>query len=146
MAKLVIRYALFIAVLLLVSRWLDYSLFARILSFEVYVGILALIFTGFGIWMGLRITNPSQNASADTSPQADDFSINESTLAATGISPREYEVLLKIAEGQSNQEIAESLYISLSTVKSHVSNIYEKLQVKRRVQAIQTGKEKGLLP
>ncbi len=146
MAKLVIRYALFIAVLLLVSRWLDYSLFARILSFEVYVGILALIFTGFGIWMGLRITNPSQNASTDTSPQADDFSINESTLAATGISPREYEVLLKIAEGQSNQEIAESLYISLSTVKSHVSNIYEKLQVKRRVQAIQIGKEKGLLP
>ena len=124
----------------------SYSLFAKILSFEVYVGILALIFTGFGIWMGLRITNPPQNASTDTSPQADDFSINESTLAATGIRPREYEVLVKIAEGQSNQEIAESLYISLSTVKSHVSNIYEKLQVKRRVQAIQIGKEKGLLP
>jgi len=146
MIKLIIRYGLFIGALLLVSRWLDYSLFARILSFEVYVGILALIFTGFGIWMGLRITNPKQRLVSDAIQELTSFEMNESALASSGISPREYDVLLKLAEGKSNQEIADSLYISISTVKSHVSHIYEKLEVKRRTQAIQVGQEMGLLP
>jgi len=144
LVKLIIRYGLVIALFLLASRWLDYGLFSNVLSFEVYVGILALLFTGFGIWMGLRLTNPHRTQ--QEVPSRTNFKLDTDAIAAAGISPREYEVLQKIAEGKSNQEIAESLFISLSTVKSHVSHLYEKLDVKRRTQAIQVGQERGLLP
>jgi len=148
MLKIILRYSLLIAVLLLASRWLDYGLFAQVLSFEVYVGILALLFTGFGIWMGLKLTSPAKTSPSNqvTSNTRTSFELDPIALEKTGISPREYEVLQKIAEGQSNQEIAESLFISLSTVKTHVSRVYEKLGVKRRTQAIQEGQAKGLLP
>jgi len=146
MFKIIIRYSLFIALLLLVSRWLDYGLFARVLSFEMYVGILALLFTGVGIWMGLKLTKPKVASAPSNAAVEQEFMLDTKMLESTGISNREYEVLRKIAEGKSNQEIAESLFISLSTVKTHVSRIYEKLGVKRRTQAIQIGQEKGLLP
>lgn len=146
MLKIILRYGLFIALLLLASRFLDYGLFAKLVSFEVYVGVLALLFTGLGIWMGLRLTAPKTVIQKVRIPSTEQFELDPSALDKTGISSRELEVLRHIAEGKSNQEIAESLYISLSTVKSHVSHIYEKLDVKRRTQAIQAGQEKGLLP
>ena len=125
---------------------MDYSLFSNFLTFEVYVGLLALVFTGMGIWMGLKLTRPKPTPEKDESRSTIPFEVNQEKLDKLGISPREYEVLLQIAAGQSNQEIAEQLYISLSTVKTHVSRIYDKLGVKRRTQAIQVGQEMGIIP
>ena len=93
--------------------------------------------------MGLKLTTP-QKKSVDLNPNA--FELDASALSQSGISPREYEVFVQLAEGKSNQEIADSLFISVSTVKTHVSKIYEKLNVQRRTQAIQVGKQLGILP
>jgi ATP/maltotriose-dependent transcriptional regulator MalT len=76
---------------------------------------------------------------------SDNFQLNEALLAQTGISKREYEVLELMAQGLSNQEIAEKLFVSLNTVKTHTSNLFVKLDAKRRTQAIQKAKELGLI-
>ena len=135
-------YGLAGATLLIALRWVDYSLFVGILSFEVYVGLLASLFTVIGIVIGLRLTG-RKSEEVDT---ARPFELNPSRLKVFGISQREYEVLELMALGHSNKEIAEALYISLNTVKTHVSNVYVKLDVKRRTQAIQKAKSEGLLP
>ena len=67
-------------------------------------------------------------------------------LLAEPLSARELEVLPLIAEGLSNQEIAARLYLSLHTVKAHARNIYAKLGVNSRTQAVARGRALGLLP
>jgi ATP/maltotriose-dependent transcriptional regulator MalT len=98
------------------------------------------MFTGLGIWAGLRLTRPK--IIRDSGP----FTVDEANLEKLGISKREYEVLELMAAGLSNQEIAEKLFVSTSTVKTHVSNVLAKLDARRRTQAIQQAKELGLIP
>ena len=115
----------------------------RDLSLELLVLFLAVIFAALGgwvVWQLMRDKKPTQEPSVD-SP----FSVDLQRLEETGISQREYEVLQLMAEGLSNQEIADRLYISLNTVKTHSSNLYAKLDVKRRTQAVQKAIELQLL-
>jgi two-component system, NarL family, response regulator LiaR len=142
MRRTIFLYGLSLAGLIFLLKFLEYRLFVRDLSLEFYLGIIALTCTAFGVWAGLRLTRPKKVLVAVSS---DNFQLNEALLAQTGISKREYEVLELMARGLSNQEIADKLFVSLNTVKTHSSNLFVKLDAKRRTQAIQKAKELGLI-
>jgi two-component system, NarL family, response regulator LiaR len=114
----------------------------RDLSLEFYLAIVAILFMAIGVWAGLKITGKKNT----TARLNDTFTVNEDQLRQMGISKREYEVLELMARGMSNQEIADTLFVSLNTVKTHTSNLFLKLDVKRRTQAIQQAKALGLIP
>ena len=141
MKRTVMLYGFAMAVLIFLLKLLEYRLFVRDLSMEFYVGIVAVMFTGLGIWAGLKLT-PKKTVII-TNPQ---FQFDESRLEKYGITKREYEVLELMAKGLSNQEIADKLFVSLNTVKTHSSNLFLKLDAKRRTQAIQKAKELLLIP
>jgi DNA-binding CsgD family transcriptional regulator len=140
MKRTVIFYGLSLAGLVFVLKYLEYRLIVHDLSIEYYVGLVALFFTGFGIWAGLKLTRK------EVVTVGPEFILNESELKRLGISKREYEVLELMAKGLSNQEIADKLFVSLNTIKTHSSNLFLKLEVSRRTQAIQKAKELQLIP
>lgn len=129
--------------LIFLLKVLEYRYFLRELSIEFYIGIIAVFFAAFGAWAGFRLTGKK---TVIVVPLQGEFTINEDTLRQTGISKREYEVLELMSKGNSNQEIADKLFVSLNTVKTHTSNLFVKLDVKRRTQAIQRAKELRLIP
>ena len=143
MLKHIVLYGLALAALTALLKFIEYRYWVRDLSFEFYLGLLAVFFMGLGIWTGLRLT---RRAPAVPPPPTPEFQRNEVELQRLGISKREFEVLELIASGLSNQEIAEKLFISLNTVKTHSSNLFLKLEARRRTQAIQRAKELRLLP
>ena len=140
MRKTILLYGIAMAALTGVLKFFEYRFLVRDLSLEFYVGALAVLFTGLGVWVGMRLT---RRKVVIASPE---FKLNEPELQRLGISKREYEVLELIAQGLSNQEIAEKLFVSLHTVKTHSSNLFMKLDARRRTQAIHRAKELGLLP
>lgn len=129
------------AALLFLLKLLEYRFFVQDLSIEIYIGSVAVLFTALGIWAGSKIIGKGRVKLV----QVTDFQLNEKALEQSGISQREYEVLQLMAEGHSNQEIGEKLFISLSTVKTHTASLFVKLDAKRRTQAIQKAKELGLI-
>lgn len=140
MRKIILLYGGAMAVLVGVLKYFEYSFFVKDLSIEIYVGAIALLFTTLGIWAGRKLTRTKVIV---TDPN---FVLDSQQLERLGISKREYEVLQLIAEGMSNQEIAEKLFLSLPTVKTHSSNLFLKLNVRRRTEAIKKAKELMLLP
>jgi len=119
-------------------------------SVEIYGGLVAIIFAGVGLWLGLKLTRPRERVVVREVPvivpaQAE-FVRDEARVAALGITPRELEILELIASGLSNREIADRVFVSENTVKTHSSRIFEKLDVKRRTQAVQQGKALRLIP
>jgi two-component system, NarL family, response regulator LiaR len=140
MRKTVVLYGIALAALTGLLKFIEYRFFVYDLSLEFYLGIVAVLFTGLGVWAGLRLT---RRKAVMVAP---DFTINEPELQRRGISKREYEVLELIAQGLSNQEIAEKLFVSLNTIKTHSSNLFMKLEVRRRTEAIRRAKELRLLP
>jgi len=140
MTRTVILYGLALAGLVLLLKYLEYRLIVHDLSIEFYVGLVALFFTGLGIWAGLKLTRKQVVV---VGPE---FILNDAELQRLGISKREYEVLELMAKGFSNQEIANKLFVSLNTIKTHSSNLFLKLEVNRRIQAIQRAKELRLIP
>ena len=135
MRKTIVLYGLSLAALVAALKFVEYRFLVRDLSLEFYVGIIALLFTGVGIWTGLRLT---RKKTVIINPN---FEFNEIEFKRLGISKRELEVLELMTQGFSNQEIADKLFVSLNTVKTHSSNLFNKLDVKRRTQAIQRAKE-----
>ena len=117
-------------------QYIEYQYLVRNYATETYVVIVALAFMGLGIWVGLRIFRP-----APTGP----FLPNTQAQASLGISERELEVLRLLAEGRSNKEIATRLSVSPNTVKTHISNLFAKLDVRRRTAAIGRARELGIL-
>jgi len=143
MKKTVFLYGVLLAVLVILLRVLEYRFFIRDLSIEIYTGIIAILFTSLGIWLGLRLID-KQKSNALSQGSLDNFIINSERLRSHGISVRELEVLELMASGLSNQEIANKLFVSLHTVKTHSANLYSKLDVKRRTQAIHKAREISL--
>lgn len=144
--KQIILYGISMALLLFLLKWLELRYVVINHSLEIYIGAIALIFTGLGIWLALKLTKPKTTTvivekeifiTTDS-----EFIFNEKEFNKLEISKRELEVLQLMAKGFSNQEIAEQLFVSLNTIKTHVSKLLEKLDVKRRTQAIE--KAKGL--
>ncbi len=115
-------------------------------SFEIYGGIVALLFSALGIWLGLKLTKTRELVVVREVPVVGPFTRNEARLAQLGITPREFEILEALAAGHSNREIAERLFVSENTVKTHAARLFDKLQAQRRTQAVQRAKEAGLIP
>ena len=142
-------YGLCGGVLIVVLRLVEYRFLFVEHSFEIYGGLIALLFAGLGIWLGLKLTRNKEvlvvkEVPAPSSPQP--FEVNEERIKDLGITKRELEILALIALGMSNREIAEKLFVSENTVKTHSSRLFDKLSAKRRTQAVQIGKEMGLIP
>ena len=140
MKKTILLYGLSMAAFVILLKFFEYRLFVYDLSLEFYVGIVAVLFTGLGIWAGLRLTRQKIVLGSP------DFQLDHATLERLGISKREQEVLELMAQGLSNQEIADKLFVSVNTIKTHSSNLFQKLDVSRRTQAIQRAKELRLIP
>ena len=116
-------------------------------SVEIYGGLVAVIFATLGIWLGLKLTKKKETVVVkEIRVAAQPFSVNETRLRELGITRREREILELIAMGLSNREIAEKLFVSENTIKTHSSRLFDKLSAKRRTQAVQIGKELGLIP
>lgn len=148
--KRTILYGIALAVLLFLLKWLELRLIIVNHAFEIYIGAIALIFTALGIWLALKLTRSRTKTvvvekEIYKNGQAD-FVLNKEELSRLGLSNREFEVLQLMAQGLSNREIASRLFVSLNTVKTHSSNIFGKMDVKRRTQAIDRGKKLGILP
>lgn len=126
-----------IVLVLLLVRLSEYSFIRHEISTDIYLGIVAFAFVGLGFFLGAKIWRGRIQETAVT--------FNTSTAEELGLSKRECEVLEQIALGLSNQDIAEKLFISLSTVKSHAANLYFKLDVQRRTQAVSKARELGLI-
>ena len=133
-------YGIAMAALVGLLKYMEYSFFVKDLSTEFYVGIIALLFTVLGIWAGRKLIRVKVVV---TDPN---FVLDTTQLGLLGISKTEYEVLELIAQGHSTKEIADKLFVSTSTIKTHSSNLFMKLNAKRRTQAIQRAKELRLLP
>ncbi|WP_337042409.1 helix-turn-helix transcriptional regulator [Emticicia sp. 17c] len=152
--KHVIIYGFSLAILLFLMHWLQLRLIVFNHALEIYIGAIALIFTALGIWLALKLTKPKvqvqiieqiiEKTNAAEAPEI--FKANESILTELGISKRELEVLQLMATGLSNQEIALKLFVSLNTIKTHTSKVFEKLDVKRRTQAIEKAKRLNIIP
>jgi DNA-binding CsgD family transcriptional regulator len=135
--------------LLVLLKLLEYQYLVRAYPTEVYGGVIALIFTAVGIYAGLRLTRPKiveVEVVKEVLVNAQPFTLNADKLKELGITQREHEILGLIAEGLSNREIGERLFVSENTVKTHSSRLFEKMSVNRRTQAVQKGKELGLIP
>jgi two-component system, NarL family, response regulator LiaR len=129
-------------------------------SVELYGAFIAVLFAAFGIWLGLRITRTRQMVREPIretvvvkeifvpaqAPAPPPFTPNTARQQTLGITARELEVLTLIARGLSNREIASQLFVSENTVKTHCARAFDKLGAARRTQAVQRGKELGLLP
>ncbi|HUJ15939.1 MAG TPA: LuxR C-terminal-related transcriptional regulator [Thermoanaerobaculia bacterium] len=129
-------------VLIALLKLIEYKHFVHEYPADIYGGLIALIFTAVGIYLGLKWTRPQTAAAGPPSG----FVLNETNLRDVGLTQREHEILGLIAEGLSNREIGERLFVSENTVKTHTSRVFEKMQVQRRVQAVRKGKELGLIP
>lgn len=145
-----IIYGLALALLLFLLKWLQLRLVIIDHAFEIYIGIIALLFTGLGIWLALKLARPKVEKVVVEKPvyilQKDGFTRNEHAVGELNISRRELDVLELMAEGLTNQEIADRLYVSLNTVKTHSMNLFEKMDVARRTQAVAKARELAIIP
>jgi ATP/maltotriose-dependent transcriptional regulator MalT len=147
--KTTLLFGLLGGALIALLKLIEYRFLVVEHSLEIYGGLVALVFSALGVWLGLKLTRgPDEPAatpavSVPSAPTA--FVVDRARLAALGITPREHEILELIAAGLSNREIAERLFVSENTVKTHSSRLFDKLQAKRRTQAVQLAKEAGLI-
>ena len=148
--KAIIIYGISLAALLFLLKWLEIRFIIFSHSFEVYIGFIAIIFTGLGIWLALKLSKPKVETVVVEKEvyiqRNENFALDTFRVAQLDLSKRELEILNLLAEGHSNQEIAAKLFISVSTVKTHIQNLFEKLDVKRRIQAIEKARSLNLIP
>jgi ATP/maltotriose-dependent transcriptional regulator MalT len=156
--KHIILYGSGLAVLLFLLKWLEWRLLIFDHAMDIYTGAIAIVFTGLGIWLALKLAKPKvvtvtlpapepkSSKAGDLEPAQTEASAhgskgatppNQKEIEKLGLSTRELEVLQCMAEGLSNQEIAGRLFVSLNTIKTHSSRIFEKLDVRRRTQAVE---------
>ncbi|PYS62091.1 MAG: helix-turn-helix transcriptional regulator [Acidobacteria bacterium] len=146
MKKHILIYGLCGGVLIVILKLVEYRFLVIQHSLEIYGGLIALLFAVLGIWLGLRLTKNKETVIVREVPAPQFFTLNETRLRELGITRRELEILELIANGLSNREIAEKLFVSENTVKTHSSRLFDKLSARRRTQAVQLGKELGLIP
>lgn len=140
MKRHVLIYGLLGGILIGVLKWTEYRFLVIEHSMEIYGGLIAAIFVVLGIWLGLKLTETKQKVVVK-----EPFVLDEKKREGLGVTRRELEILELISQGLSNREIAGKLFVSENTVKTHSSRVFDKLGAKRRTQAVQLGKEFGLL-
>lgn len=149
MLRQVLIFGLVGGVLVTLLQWIEFHFLVLEHSVAIYGVLIAVLFAGAGIWLGTRFLAPGERIvtievaapAAPPSNSAPDDSIRESL----GITRRELEILEHVARGLSNREIGEALFVSENTVKTHCSRAFDKLGARRRTEAVQRGKELGLL-
>jgi DNA-binding CsgD family transcriptional regulator len=148
MKRHVLIYGLVAGILIALLKWSEYRFLVLEHSVEVYGGLIAATFAVLGIWLGVKLTGKQKEIIVKEVPVAagQPFVPDERKREDLSITPREMEILQLIAKGMSNREIAEKLFVSENTVKTHSSRVFDKLGARRRTQAVQLGKEFGLLP
>lgn len=148
--KAIILYSISLAFLLILLKWLELRFLIFGHSFEVYIGSIAVIFTALGIWLAIKLSKPKIKTVVVEKEvyvnRNENFVLNTSLISQLELSKRELEILSLLAKGHSNQQIAANLFISLSTAKKHIQNIFQKLEVKKRTQAIEKAKRLNLIP
>ena len=148
MKRDVVVYGLVGGVIITLLQWTQYRFLVVEHSIEIYGGLIAVTFAVLGIWLGLKLTKPKEKIVFKESPVqiGQPLALNEVKREDLGITRWEFEILALISQGMSNREIAEKLFVSENTVKTHSSRVFDKLGAKRRTQAVQLGKEFGLIP
>lgn len=146
--KTVLIYGAIGGVLIATLKAAEYRFLVVEHALEIYGGIVALLFAALGIWLGLKLVRPREMVVLREIhvPPPDRFVPNTVRQEQLGITKRELEILEQIAAGLSNKEIAEKLFVSENTVKTHSARVLDKLNAKRRTQAVQLAKEAGLIP
>jgi two-component system, NarL family, response regulator LiaR len=148
--KQIILYGLALAAIIFVIRWFETRYVLGDDQLDTYITIIALIFTRLGIWLTIKLRKPKvetvivEREILVTPPS--EFVLNEKELNRLNLSRRELEVLQLMAGGLSNQEIADRLFVSLNTIKTHTAQLFEKMEVKRRTQAVDLGKKLSIIP
>ena len=142
-------YGFLMAILVFALKWLQWKFLIIDNSIEIYVGIIAVLFMLLGIWVANQLSKPQvQTVFIEKEVVLEPLSapiVNETELQKLNLSTREYEVLQLLAQGYSNAEIAERLFLSLSTIKTHVSNLFVKMDVKSRTQALEKAKRLNII-
>ncbi|MBS1573341.1 MAG: DNA-binding response regulator [Bacteroidetes bacterium] len=142
-------YGISLAFLLFFLKWLELRFIIFEHSYEIYIGLIAILFTALGIWLALKLSKPKIETVVIEKEiyieKSENFVQNTALISKLELSKRELEVLELLAKGLTNQEIASRLFVSLSTVKAHNQNLFEKLDVKRRTQAIEKAKRLNLI-
>lgn len=138
MRKQTLLYGVGLAALLILLKYFEYNYFVKSFTQEAYIGLIAVFFMGFGVWATLKwVKHTKKNEKIVKSSQELQLSLE--------ISDREMQVLIGMMKGASNKEIGEKLFLSESTIKTHSSNLFSKLNVNRRTQAVQQARELGLI-
>ena len=130
-------YALLLAAAAFLLQWAEYRYLVRRFSTETYVIVIALLFAAVGAWAGIRLTRSRGSPT---------FEINQQAIAQLGLSDRELEVLRLLADGQTNKEMARRLSLSPNTIKTHLANLYGKLDASRRTQAVSKARALSIIP
>jgi len=149
MKRHILLYGLIAGLLIAALKWTEYRFLVIEHSVEIYGGLIAATFAVLGIWLGIRLTGRPERVVIKEVPvpaSSEPFLPDDKKREDLGITPRELEILELIAQGLSNREIAEKLFVSENTVKTHSSRVFDKLGAKRRTQAVQLGKEFRLIP
>ena len=150
MKRTILVYGVLGGVLIAVLKVVEYRFLVVEHSLEIYGGIVALIFSVVGLWLGLKLTRTREKIVVREVPVPvpvpGPFVRNTARLRELGITPRELEILELMAAGHSTREMAERLFVSENTVKTHASRLFDKLSARRRTQAVQRAKEAGLIP
>jgi DNA-binding CsgD family transcriptional regulator len=148
--KTTIVYSISLAVLIFLLKWLELRFIIFDHAFEIYIGFIAIIFTSLGIWLALKLSKPKIETVVVEKEvyvtRNENFIRNTALISQLELSKRELDILNLMAQGHSNEEIAAKIFVSLSTVKSHNQNLFVKLDVKRRTQAIEKAKRLNLIP
>lgn len=137
----IVLYGLIMALLIFALKWLQWKFLIVDNALDIYIGLIAVFFTLLGVWVATQLVKPKVQTvvvekEVIITPPAENI-IDEAELSKLNLSNREYEVLQLLAKGYSNAAIAENLFLSLSTVKTHVSNLFIKMDVKSRTQTIE---------
>lgn len=160
--KTILLYGLLGGALITALRLVEYRWLVLEHSLEVYGGIVAALFAVVGIWLGRMLTRtreipvrvevpvevpvPFEVRVPMPVPAGAPFERDEARVRELGLTPRELEILEAVAAGLSNKEIADQLFVSENTVKTHAARVFAKLGAKRRTQAVQLAKEAGIIP
>ena len=152
MRRTILVYGLVGAALAVALKLAEYRFLVVEHSLELYGLLVAMLFAALGIWLGLKLTRPTERiivreVPAPVPPPREDppFSASEESIERLGLTPRELEILGLIADGLSTREIAERLFVSENTVKTHSARLFAKLGARRRTQAVQIAKGAGLV-
>lgn len=139
-------YSLLMALLIFALKWIQWEYLIKDNSTEIYTGLIALLFTGLGVWIAMQLSQTKvETVVVEKKVTANEFVQDQAALEQLGLTNREYEVLQLVVQGHSNADIASQLFLSLSTVKTHVSNLLQKMHVRSRTQAIEKARRLNIL-